>query len=394
MSLPRLRWLPLLTAGVFFSFVVFGFTDNLRGPTLPALLAERHLTYGQGGTILFAGYAGFVAGTMSAGVLADRIGKKRVLILASVLLALGSGSFSLLSTFAGLAAGSALMGLGLGHFETGGNAFMVDLHPDQRGRYLNLLGMFHSLGSMIVPLYAGALLAAGIAWRQVFQYALPLMVLLTIYLVLVKSPPHIAGESRNGGAQRQGAPFRKYAWFFVLIAAYVGAEVGLASWLVEFLQKTKGQSVVVSSLSLSIFFGGIMVGRLVGSFLVERVGYLPFLLMVSGCATLTAGLGIFGPPALAFCLPLTGLFFAVIFPTATAAVSERAGEHSGVILGLLFTCGGLGAMIGPWLIGLCSDWFGLQLGFGVLVGYCLLITVSALVLMGAKKPVPAPELAA
>ena len=46
----------LLTAGCFLSFFVFGFTDNLKGPTLPAMLAELNFSYGTGGNIFFGEY--------------------------------------------------------------------------------------------------------------------------------------------------------------------------------------------------------------------------------------------------------------------------------------------------------------------------------------------------
>ena len=62
--------------------------------------------------------------------------------------------------------------------------------------------------------------------------------------------------------------------FLLLIAVYVAAELGIAAWLVEFLQQTKAFTVARSSLYLSLFFGGLMLGRLLGSFVIERIGYL------------------------------------------------------------------------------------------------------------------------
>jgi fucose permease len=80
-----------------------------------------------------------------------------------------------------------------------------------------------------------------------------------------------------------------------------------------------------------------------------------------------SAIGIFGPPALVFFLPLTGLFYSIIFPTSTAAVSDLHKENVGTILGLLFTFAGVGGMLGPWTIGIVSDQVGIEAGFGLIV---------------------------
>ncbi len=177
------------------------------------------------------------------------------------------------------------------------------------------------------------------------------------------------------------------SWFYLLVVVYVAAEIGLASWLVEFLQKEKSQSIVISSMFLSLFFGLVMVGRFVGSFLVERVGYLKSMLIVSIAACASLAIGIVGPPSTILFLPLTGLFFSIIFPTATAAVSDLQRENVGTALGLFFAFGGVGGMLGPWLIGLLSDWLGITAGFGLVLVYCVVTfgTLVTLMLMKDKQ---------
>jgi fucose permease len=100
---------------------------------------------------------------------------------------------------------------------------------------------------------------------------------------------------------------------------------------------------------------------------------------------LCIALGLFGPASLSFFLPLTGLFFSIIFPTITAAVSDTHTENANSILGMLFTCAGLGGLVGPWIIGWASDAFGLQTGFSVNLLFALLMTAAILVLMKGKR---------
>ena len=96
-----------------YAFFVFGFVDNLKGPTLPALLRDLDFSYGQGGTILFGAYLGFMVATLLTGVLADAAGIKVVLLVAGVRLTVGLAAFSLVSSFWLLAAALFVVGLGL-----------------------------------------------------------------------------------------------------------------------------------------------------------------------------------------------------------------------------------------------------------------------------------------
>lgn len=226
---------------------------------------------------------------------------------------------------------------------------------------------------MVAPLYAGVMLAADTSWRNIYQSALLVVLTLLVYFLLVKYPRSAGAESNKLDLKHLGrsAFSGEMILFYVVIAIYVAIEIGIGTWVVEFLQKAKAQSVMMSSLYLSLFFGAITAGRFIGSFLVERIGYLPSMLYASLAALGCVAIGTFSPTGLSFFLPLTGLFLSIIFPTATAAVSDLHQENVGTILGLLFTFAGVGGMLGPWLVGILSDWMGIQLGFSVILVFCI-----------------------
>jgi fucose permease len=150
----------LLTAGCFLAFFVFGFTDNLKGATLPPMLAEMRIHPGLGANIFFGEYLGFLVATLITGILADKFGLKLVVILAGVCMFLGVGGYSAFASVWPLSASLFVLGLGLGALELGPNAIIVSLHHERKGLYLNLMAVLHGLGSMIAPLAAGWLLGA------------------------------------------------------------------------------------------------------------------------------------------------------------------------------------------------------------------------------------------
>jgi MFS transporter, FHS family, glucose/mannose:H+ symporter len=353
----------LLTAGCFFAFFLFGFTDNLKGPTLPPMIAELGINYGTGGNIFFSLYLGFLIATLVTGILADRLGLKVVMILAGVMLAFGVGGYSSLGTPALLSASLFIIGLGLGGFELGTNAVIVNLHHEKKGLYLNLTGVMHGLGSTVAPVFAGWMLTQGATWRTIYRWDLLLIAAFILYMIFLRFP-RAEEKSSLEFSDIPKTAFKNYLpLFYLAILFYVSAEIGIGSWMVLYLQEIRGVSVALSNQALAFFFAALMIGRLIGGFFVHKLGYLRSILVAAILGAACIAIGIFTD--LVIFLPLTGLFFSIIFPTITAAVSDIQHEHQNTVLGVLFTFAGIGGMIGPWLAAWSSEYFGLQNGFAV-----------------------------
>jgi MFS transporter, FHS family, glucose/mannose:H+ symporter len=353
----------LLTAGCFFAFFLFGFTDNLKGPTLPPMIAELGINYGTGGNIFFSQYVGFLIATLLTGILADKFGLKLVILLAGALLAIGVGGYSTLKTASLLSVSLFIIGLGLGAFELGPNAVIVSLYRTQKGLYLNLMSVMHGLGATLAPLFAGWLFSMDVNWRTIYRWDLLLIAIFIIFSLFLRFPKAEKMASLNFKDVTRVAFKGDVPLYYLAIMFYVSAEIGIASWLVIYLQEIRGISVAASNQSLALFFAMLMFGRFLGSFFVQRLGYLRSVLIAAFLAIVSLSIGTF--TSLAFFLPLTGFFFSIIFPTITAAVSDTHHENVNTLLGLLFTFAGLGGVFGPWLAAWGSEFFGLQIGFTV-----------------------------
>jgi len=371
----------LLTAGCFLSFFVFGFTDNLKGPTLPSMLAELNISYGTGGNIFFGEYLGFLIATLITGILADRFGLKSVMLLAGIFLGIGVSGYSFFQSAVLLSGSLFILGMGLGALELGPNAIIVSLHHERKGLYLNLMAVLHGLGSLIAPLFVGWILSLGISWRAAYQWDLLLIALFVIIFIFLRFPKAEEKAQLDFRHIPQIAFKGHLPWFYLAITFYVAAEIGMGSWLVTFLQQTRGNSVATSNQALSIFFAMLMAGRLLGGFFVHRIGYLRSILIMSIGGIFCVIAGLFGPKEFFFLLPTTGFFLSIIFPTITAVVSDAHTENTNTILGVLYTFAGLGGVLGPWLIGWGSDLFNLQTGFSITILFMMILIISVIILM-------------
>jgi fucose permease len=371
----------LITAGCFLSFFVFGFTDNLKGPTLPAVLAELNISYGTGGNIFSGEYIGFLIATLITGILADRFGLKSVVLLAGVCLIIGVTGYSLFSSALLLSASFFVIGLGLGAIELGPNAIIVSVYHERKGLYLNLMSVMHGLGALVAPLFAAWLLSLSVSWRTIYRWDLVPTVAFMLVLAFLKFPKSEEKTELDFRHIPQIAFKGQLPWFYLAIAVYVAAEIGIAAWLVTYLQKVNGATVAGSNQLLSLFFAMVMIGRLIGGFFVNRIGYLRSILFMTLGGILFLVAGLFGPKQISIFLPLTGFFLSIVFPTITAAVSDTHTENTNTILGVLFTFAGIGGAIGPWAVAWGSDLFGLQAGFSLNIVFMVALLISMVILM-------------
>lgn len=382
-KLPRLT-VALLTVGAFFAFFVFGFSDSLKGPVLPELLDDLQINYAVGGTILLGLYAGFTIASLLSGLLADRFGQKMVLMLAGASLSLGVFTFAGANTAVTLTAAMFVLGFGLGAIELGANGLIVSLHSQHQGRYLNLMAAMHGLGSTLAPLYAGLLLANDQTWRTVYRGDLLLAIPLILLFALLRFPRQTnaeAGDTFQWRELGQSAFTPPLLLAYLTVLLYVSTEIGIASWLVAYLQDVRGQNVAQSTQALSLFWGLMMIGRFVGSFVVDRIGYLRAILITVLLASGCLAIGLFGPSQAWWLLPLSGIFLSIVFPTFTAATASSLTENKNSILGVLFTFAGLGGIFGPWLVGVVSNSLGLSIGFSLILGLSLTTAVIVTILL-------------
>ncbi len=303
------------------------------------------------------------------------------MLLAGMFLGIGVGGYSIFQSAILLSGSLFVLGLGLGALELGPNAIIISLHHKHKGLYLNLMAVLHGLGSLIAPLLAGWLLSLNVSWRVIYRWDILLIALFVFIFIFLRFPKAEEKTQLDFRHIPQIAFKGQLPWFYTAITFYVAAEIGMASWLVTFLQEIRNTSVTQSNQSLSLFFAMIMAGRLLGGFFVHRVGYLRSILFVTIGALFCIIAGLFGPKETSFLLPLTGFFFSIIFPTITAAVSDTHTENANTILGVLFTFAGFGGMIGPWLIAWGSDLFGLQTGLSFIVMFIMILLVSVVILI-------------
>lgn len=359
----------MLTIGSVLSLLVFGLFDSLKGSTISSLLGEMELSYSLGGVIVMGQYAGYFAATFLAGRMLDHFGHKRTLVFAGICMLAGVTGYGASSVIPLLLVSIFSIGMGLGTFELSGSNIITVYYPEKKGRYLNILTAIAGIGAIFSPVIVSGLFRVGFSWRMVYYLGLVVLIPVTVYFLLIKNPsPYGTGQTEDPADEKTGrgipVSFCRYDFLLMYLVnfLYMAAEMGIATWIVEFYMKEGMYSSAEGTKFLSLFYIGITLGRIVGSVFVDRLGRLNSVLLSSAGACLCILMGISGSPALGVCVAASGIFCSVVFPTATAVISGFPEGDSGRVQGFYFACGGLGGMFGPWIMGIMSDHFGIKWG--------------------------------
>lgn len=376
----------------YLMFMMFAMSTDSAGVIIPEVIKEFHLSMTEAGAFHYATMSGIAFAGLGLGFLADRFGRKATIVLGLSLFALNAWLFLVGNRFEIFLLLLFISGLSIGIFKTGALALIGDISTstEVHTRVMNLVEGFFGLGAIIGPAIVTQLLLHGTSWKWLFAVAGGLCVLLIAVAARVRYPAEIRADvapvTLSGTLNMMANPFALAFSFGVML--YVGVETAIYVWMPTYLAGYHGPAVLVATYALSIFFILRAAGRFLGSWMLARLSWTRVVAICSGAilacfaAALLGGVG-----AAIYCLPASGLFMSVIYPTLNSKgiscfPKSQHGAVGGVIL--FFTC--VSAVLAPLAMGAISDRFGdARYGFMLATGFAAVLFI-ALVLNLLKDP--------
>jgi len=380
----------MLTFLLFMIFTICAFYFLALQKTLFDIGLTYKLTGSQKGNLVTVSSLGYIAANLVGGYLSESLGKKQVILAGLLLSTAGAFLFAHISSLKITPYSYYLalllvffIGAGSGVMDGISNALIIDLHPERKAIYLNLSHAFFAIGAVGGPVIAGYLMQL-FNWQSVY-YFLGLVSLLFLFpFAFQRCPsPKKGKEKINIKAIEHLLKNRIFLSLNLCMLLYVGAEIGLGSWLCEYLRVSEyfRLSQMESGIFLSYFWIAMLIGRFIYGSLVERSSYTLALSIssVGGIICILAFLLTRQLTLAAVSIFLYGLFLSGMFATIISLGGEKFSRYSGATSGILVASGGIGGAIFPNLIGRISDIeaLGLRVGFGV----CILCLVGILVIV-------------
>jgi FHS family L-fucose permease-like MFS transporter len=377
-------------------FFMWGFITCLNDILIPHLKSIFSLNYTQAMLIQFTFFTAYAIVSLPSGFLVEKIGYKRGIVVGLIAAgigclmfypAAGTRSYPLfLGALFVLASGITLL-------QVAANPYVAILgKPETASSRLTLTQAFNSLGTTIAPMFGSLLILdivaksadelAALTADQRTAYSLveaasvqvPYLWLaaalfaIAAIMAMIKLPVIEAHASAVDAASGQSHDdINKNAWQYrhlvlgaIAIFVYVGGEVAIGSFLVNFLGQPEiaGLSAAEAGRYLSFYWGGAMVGRFIGAAVMQKIKpgiALAFNALVAATLVVVSMLAT-GHVSM-WAILAVGLFNSIMFPTIFTLAIDGLGKHTGQGSGILCV-----AIVGGAIVPVIQGYFADQIG--------------------------------
>ena len=357
-NLAAIKWLTYLM------FMMFAMTTDSVGIIIPEVIKEFHLSMVAAGAFHYANMTAIAVAAIFLGYLADKLGRKKTIILGLVLFALNSYLFAVGDSFPFFLTLLVISGASIGVFKTGALALVGDISrsTSEHTTTMNTVEGFFGVGAIIGPAIVARLLTSGFSWKWLYVIAGTICVLLILTALLVTYPKTVKTMDEPIDLKRTLRMMKNpYALGFSLgIFLYVAAECAVYVWMPTLLTGYSGSFAFMAAYAISVFFVLRAAGRFLGAWILEHFNWTAVMALFSLAILICFAGSIAGGLSFAIWLmPLSGLFMSMIYPTLNSkGISCFPKTEHGAVAGviLFFTCAA--AALGPLAMGAVSDTFG------------------------------------
>ena len=396
---------PDLKIFVFALFFIFGGITSLNDIIIPKLKELFSLDHAQAMLVQTAFFLAYALFSIPASAIVRRFGYMRtasiglVTMTAGCLLFIPASSSASFPVFLGALF---VLGAGITIVQVVANPLISLLgKPNTAHSRLTFAQAFNSLGTTLFPLAGSALILGGLANQSaatltgaaldayrvessrviVHAYLGLAVALLVIAAVVWTRRNRLKEEQDDDGGMFAGFALLarpRFAMGTLCIFLYVGAEVAIGSMIVNYLMQPEvmGYTDQVAGNHVPFYWGGALVGRFIGAFVLSRVspgkvlaavatGSIALILISANTSGAVSGWSLL---AIGLC---NSIMFPTIFSLASEGLGKRAAEGSGVIATAI-----VGGAIVPPLTGMVADASTLKLAltlpalcYGVILAY-------------------------
>ncbi|WP_443971602.1 sugar MFS transporter [Sphingobium sp. CR28] len=378
-----------LLASLFF---MWGFITVINNTLLPHLRSVFDLNYTQTTLIESVWFIAYFVASIPSAKLIERIGYQKSLVVGLLIMAAGSLGMTLAASIPSYGVTLVMLFIiasGITLLQVAANPYVAVIGPaETSSSRLNLVQAMNSAGTMLAPLFGAYLILgrskggtaeAGTVLTQaerladaqsvILPYVIVAVVLAVLAVIIARFPLPAMGAAttRHSKEERKNHSLWKHRNLVFGVPAifiYLIAEIGVANLFVNFVSQPEIANLTHEQAGkyLTFLWGGMMIGRFLGSAIMQRIPAETVLAAFSVGAFVVMLVTVFttGPVAM-WALILVGLFHSIMFPTIFTLGIKGLGplteEGSGLLI--MAIAGGALVVVQGWL----ADIYGLQASF-------------------------------
>ena len=374
-------------------FFLWGFVTVLNDVLIPHFKDIFNLSYKSSSLVQAFFFSAYFIFSIPSAKLVDAIGYKKTMVTGLFTTGLGALLFIPAATAASypLFLGALMiLAAGITALQVAANPYVTVLGPPETASSrLNLTQAFNSLGTTIGPYIGGLLIlntaakgqdesqlseAARQAYRvqEASSVKLPYLVIglaLIIFGLVIATfkLPDIPGAARHSGSGVKASlwKYRQLVFGTIGIFVYVGAEVSIGSFLINYFGQPEIGSLpeFAAAKYVTYYWGGAMVGRFIGSAILQKIKTGTVLAFAAMAACLLVCISMLSTGHIAmWSIIAVGLFNSIMFPSiftlGIAELGPLTGDGSGMLVMAI-----VGGAVLPYLEGALADRIGIHHAF-------------------------------
>jgi MFS transporter, FHS family, L-fucose permease len=374
-------------------FFAWGFLTCLNDILIPHLKGLFDLNYTQAMLVQFAFFGSYCAFAYPSAKIIDFLGYKKAMVIGLCTMGLGAILFvpaASVPSYPLFLGALIILAAGMTILQTSANPYVAVLGPAKTASSrLNLTQAFNSLGTTIAPTFGSILILGSVApvtvavlramspsdlrAYQISQASsiktpyigLGIALFVLAMIIGLFKLPKIQSAEAHGEVHGSIWQYRHLILGAVGIFVYVGGEVAIGSFLTNYLNRPEIGNLSLKDAAdmLKYYWGGAMVGRFVGSALLQKIPAGKLLAFNGIMAGLLVAISMMTTGHVAmWSILLVGLFNSIMFPSIFTLAIDGLGPLSGDGSGLLVASIVGGAII-PLVQGAFADRIGIQHAF-------------------------------
>lgn len=373
------RYTPALVVLAVLYFMM-GFITCLNDTLVPFFKAGFALSYADSALVQFYFFLTYAVMSVPAGRIVEKVGYKRGMVYGFAIAGIGAFLFypaSLWHQYGVFLGALFILAIGIVLLQVAANPYITLLgKPETASSRLTIIQGIGSIGTTVAPLFGAHFILSKISTSGVANNAVSIpylgiggiLVIIAVVVSCIALPTMITKSGPTGASHDVKAgifSFRHLKFGLVALFMYVGAEVAIGTFLTNYIADTIGIEEHMANTYVSFYWGGMLVGRLLGS-LVLKVVKPEVVLRWMGAASISLILlSVFSTGYLAvWSMVAVGLCNSVMFAIVFSLSIHGLGTHTTRASGLLSSAIVGGAVI-PYLQGLLIDRFSWQVSFGL-----------------------------
>jgi len=377
---------------IFLIFFAISFLTNILGSINPNVSDSFTLSGTLTGMLPFSFFIAYALMSIPSGMIIQKYGEKKCLVLAWILSLSGALLFSLLPVFPVFLCSLFMIGSGMAIMQVAIYPLLRVTGGEEHFAFNSVIAqLVFGAASFLSPfVYSYLVLNLGaekasdgiflstmsfltpdkLPWVSIY-WIFAFVSLLMMGIIILSRFPKVERKQDEivGPWETHAELFKKRTviLFFLGIFCYVGTEQGIANWISEFLRTYHGlRPEVEGAKTVGLFWGLMTVGCVLGlgllkimdSKIVLRIFTFASLIILTFTLFGTVKFALIGFPALGFCL---SVMYAIIFSLALNSVTKSHGSFAGILCTAI-----AGGAIVSLLVGKLKDLVGLQAGMTVL----------------------------